>query len=75
MPSADGCHVVNPEQRERGQISLLILGFTVIALMLIIGGVDVTAVQWPVPGCWMPPTEPPWTPPTRWTAGRHTAAA
>lgn len=32
-------------QGERGQISLLILGFTVIALMLIIGGVDVTAVQ------------------------------
>jgi len=30
---------------ERGQISLLILGFTVIALMLVIGGVDVTAVQ------------------------------
>lgn len=34
-----------PDQRERGQISLLILGFTVIALMLIIGAVDVTAVQ------------------------------
>ena len=33
------------DQRERGQISLLILGFTVIALMLIIGAVDVTAVQ------------------------------
>ena len=32
-------------QRERGQISVLILGFTVIALMLIIGAVDVTAVQ------------------------------
>jgi Flp pilus assembly protein TadG len=32
-------------QREGGQISLLILGFTVIALMLIVGGVDVTAVQ------------------------------
>ncbi|MEP7018458.1 MAG: hypothetical protein ABI899_10620, partial [Actinomycetota bacterium] len=32
-------------QPERGQISLLILGFTVIALMLIIGAVDVTAVQ------------------------------
>jgi Flp pilus assembly protein TadG len=32
-------------QRERGQISLLILGFTVVALMLIVGGVDVTAVQ------------------------------
>jgi len=30
---------------ERGQISLLILGFTIIALMLIVGGVDVTAVQ------------------------------
>jgi len=30
---------------ERGQISLLILGFTIVALMLIIGGVDVTAVQ------------------------------
>jgi Putative Flp pilus-assembly TadE/G-like len=34
-----------PDQREQGQISLLILGFTVIALMLIIGAVDVTAVQ------------------------------
>jgi len=33
------------EQAERGQIGLLILGFTVIALMLIVGGVDVTAVQ------------------------------
>ena len=33
------------EQGERGQISLLILGFTVIALMLIMGAVDVTAVQ------------------------------
>jgi hypothetical protein len=33
------------QQPERGQISLLILGFTVIALMLIVGGVDVTAVQ------------------------------
>jgi len=33
------------DQRERGQISLLILGFTVVALMLIVGGVDVTAVQ------------------------------
>jgi hypothetical protein len=32
-------------QPERGQISLLILGFTIIALMLIVGGVDVTAVQ------------------------------
>jgi len=32
-------------QSDRGQISLLILGFTVVALMLIIGGVDVTAVQ------------------------------
>jgi len=30
---------------ERGQISLLILGFTLIVLMLVIGGVDVTAVQ------------------------------
>lgn len=30
---------------EGGQITLLILGFTVIALMLIIGAVDVTAVQ------------------------------
>jgi len=33
------------ERPEQGQISLLILGFTIIALMLIIGGVDVTAVQ------------------------------
>jgi len=32
-------------QSERGQISLLILGFTIIALMLIVGAVDVTAVQ------------------------------
>lgn len=32
-------------QADRGQISVLILGFTVIALMLIIGAVDVTAVQ------------------------------
>ena len=30
---------------ERGQISLLILGFTAIALMLVVGGVDATAVQ------------------------------
>lgn len=37
--------VSSGEQRERGQISLLILGFTVIALMLIVGAVDVTAVQ------------------------------
>ena len=44
MRSASGCRTVNPEQREQGQISLLIIGFTVIALMLIIG-VDVTAVQ------------------------------
>lgn len=33
------------DRSERGQISLLILGFTVIALMLIVGAVDVTAVQ------------------------------
>jgi hypothetical protein len=33
------------DRHESGQISLLILGFTIIALMLIIGGVDVTAVQ------------------------------
>jgi len=32
-------------QPEQGQISLLILGFTIIALMLIVGAVDVTAVQ------------------------------
>jgi Putative Flp pilus-assembly TadE/G-like len=32
-------------QPEQGQISLLILGFTIVALMLIIGAVDVTAVQ------------------------------
>jgi uncharacterized membrane protein len=31
--------------RERGQISILILGFTTVALMLVVGGVDVTAVQ------------------------------
>ena len=33
------------DRPEQGQISLLILGFTIIALMLIVGGVDVTAVQ------------------------------
>jgi len=32
-------------QRERGQISLLILGFAVVALMLIVVGVNVTAAQ------------------------------
>ena len=32
-------------RHESGQISLLIIGFTIIALMLIIGAVDVTAVQ------------------------------
>jgi len=32
-------------QAEGGQITLLIIGFTIIALMLIIGAVDVTAVQ------------------------------
>jgi Putative Flp pilus-assembly TadE/G-like len=32
-------------QRERGQISLLILGLTIIVLTLIVGAVDVTAVQ------------------------------
>ena len=37
--------MVRRQQGERGQISLLILGFTVIALMLIVGAVDVTAVQ------------------------------
>jgi hypothetical protein len=42
---ANGVRPAAAELRERGQISLLILGFTVIALMLIIGGVDVTAVQ------------------------------
>jgi uncharacterized membrane protein len=31
--------------RERGQISILIVGFTVVALILVVGGVDVTAVQ------------------------------
>jgi len=30
---------------ERGQISLLILGFTIVAMMLILGVVDVTAIQ------------------------------
>src|SRR5450759_2943831 len=45
LRSALGRRTVDPAQRERGQISLLIIGFTVIALMLIIGGVDVTAVQ------------------------------
>jgi Putative Flp pilus-assembly TadE/G-like len=33
------------ERPDRGQISLLILGFTIIALMLIIGAVDLTSVQ------------------------------
>ncbi len=32
-------------REEGGQISLLVLGFTVIALLLVVGGVDVTAVQ------------------------------
>ncbi len=43
--SAAGSRTASAGQREGGQISLLILGFTVIALMLIVGGVDVTAVQ------------------------------
>jgi hypothetical protein len=33
------------DRSERGQITLLVLGFAAIALMLIIGAVDVTAVQ------------------------------
>jgi hypothetical protein len=33
------------QEPERGQISLLILGFTLVALMLVVGAVDVTAVQ------------------------------
>ena len=33
------------QQRERGQISVLILGFAVLALMLIVVGVNVTAAQ------------------------------
>jgi len=45
LPSAAGARTASAGQREGGQISLLILGFTVIALMLIVGGVDVTAVQ------------------------------
>jgi hypothetical protein len=32
-------------ERERGQVGILVLGFTVVALMLVVGGVDVTAVQ------------------------------
>jgi hypothetical protein len=32
-------------QAEGGQITLLIIGFTIIALMLIMGAVDVTAIQ------------------------------
>jgi Flp pilus assembly protein TadG len=43
--TADGGRLSHTQPRERGQISLLILGFTVVALMLIVGGVDVTAVQ------------------------------
>lgn len=34
-----------PEQQERGSISLLSLGFALVAGMLIVVGVDVTAVQ------------------------------
>jgi Putative Flp pilus-assembly TadE/G-like len=30
---------------ERGQVTLLVIGFTIIALMLIVGGVDVTAAN------------------------------
>ncbi len=45
LPSAAGARTASAGQREGGQISLLILGFTVIALMLIVGSVDVTAVQ------------------------------
>lgn len=38
-------HVSGRCQGDRGQVSLLILGFTVIAILLVIGTVDVTAVQ------------------------------
>ena len=44
-PAATRDEQVQAGQAERGQISLLILGFTIVALMLIIGAVDVTAVQ------------------------------
>ena len=46
LGSAAGKDEQTQEERpDRGQISLLILSFTIIALMLIIGAVDVTAVQ------------------------------
>lgn len=35
------CH----HKDEQGQISLLVIGFTIIALMLLVGGVDVTAAN------------------------------
>jgi hypothetical protein len=40
-----GATPVPVHREEGGQISLLVLGFTVIALLLVVGGVDVTAVQ------------------------------
>jgi hypothetical protein len=43
-PWAEHAKTQNREA-EGGQITLLIIGFTIIALMLIIGAVDVTAVQ------------------------------
>lgn len=40
-----GFRLVRDRPDERGQVSLLVIGFTIIALMLVVGGVDVTAAN------------------------------